>query len=171
MSTEIASTPATRAPSPTGTTAAGGNGIPVTGGTAVPPTGGTSAPVATSGPQCTSLTYVNDATIPDGTVMAPGTAFTKTWTVRNTGTCPWTTDYKLTFINGESMGGTSVALTAPTPAGAQAQLSVNLTAPVIPGNYTGAWQLVDPQGNRFGDMITVVIVVSGTGAASITATP
>jgi hypothetical protein len=33
-------------------------------------------------------TYVDD-TIPNGTLMAPGQPFTKTWRVRNSGTVPW----------------------------------------------------------------------------------
>ncbi len=153
-------------PSPAATSGASGNGLPVTGGTAAP--GGTGA---TNGAQCNNSVYVNDATIPDGTVLAPNTTFTKTWTIKNTGSCQWTTDYKLVFITGESMNGTVMPLSTPVAAGAQTQISVNLTSPVLPGNYTGTWQMEDAQGNRFGEQVTVVIVVSGTGGASVTATP
>ncbi len=165
QATQHATTP-TAAPSLAPTTGAANPGVPITGGTAAP--GGAAATAAL---QCNNSIYINDATIPDGTVMAPSAPFTKTWTVMNNGTCPWTTAYKLVFINGESMGGTSVPITATVPAGAQTKLSVNLTSPVLPGNYTGGWMLEDPQGNRFGEMITVVIVVSSTGRTAITATP
>ena len=33
--------------------------------------------------------FVADVTIPDNTVIAPGTTFTKTWRVRNDGNCTW----------------------------------------------------------------------------------
>ncbi len=173
QATQHAVTPTAAAPSPAPTTGAASAGVPITGGG----TAAAGGAAATAALQCNNSVYINDVTIPDGTVMAPTTPFTKTWTVMNNGTCPWTTGYKLVFINGESMGGTSVPITATVPAGAQAKLSVNLTSPVLPGNYTGGWMLEDPQGNRFGEMITVVIVVSGTGGtngttgASITATP
>ena len=160
--TKIASTPPTpvpsqtSAPSPAPTTGAAATGLPVTGGTAA----------AT----CNNSIYINDATIPDGTVIAPNNTFTKTWTVKNTGTCSWTTAYKLIFLTGEAMGGTSAPVTTAVPAGAQTQISVKLTAPATQGNYTGSWQLEDAQGNRFGEIITVVIVVNSAGGAA-TATP
>jgi hypothetical protein len=182
---------ATGTPSAAPSPSTGSGGVPVTGGTAAPGSpdgsgntngagssggvpvtgGGATAPGGAAGSQCNNSAYVNDVTIPDGSVILAGAPFTKTWTIMNTGTCSWTTDYRLTFFNGESMGGTSVALTTPVPAGAQTQVSVNLTAPVLAGNYTGSWQMVDPQGNRFGEVVTVVITVSATGGASITATP
>ncbi len=154
----------TPAPSLAPTTGASGGGV-------VPITGATAAPGGVAGTQCNGSVYVNDATIPDGTIMPPRQSFTKTWTVKNTGTCNWTTAYQLVFITGEPMGGTSVRLPAAVPAGAQTQISVNLTSPAIAGNYTGSWQLEDAQGNRFGEIITVVIVVSGTGGTFVTATP
>ncbi len=171
QATQAARTPTaaptqTALPSPAATTGGAGSGVPITGGTAAP--GGTGS---TSGAQCNNAVYVNDATIPDGTVLAPNTTFTKTWTIQNNGTCRWTTDYKLVFITGEAMGGTLMPISAPVAAGAQAQISVKLTSPVLPGNYTGTWQMEDAQGNRFGEQVTVVIVVSSTGGASITATP
>ncbi len=171
QATKSASTPTSAPP----TQAAPATAAPTTGAAnpGVPITGGTAAPGGMTGSLCNNSVYVNDATIPDGTVMPPGQTFTKAWTIMNTGTCPWTPSYKLAFVTGELMGGQSVPL-EPLPPNAETQVSVNLTAPTMPGNYTGSWQLVDPQGNRFGEIVTVVIVVR-SGAATIapivTATP
>jgi len=33
--------------------------------------------------------YIKDVNIPDGTVFPPGTTFTKTWRLKNVGTCTW----------------------------------------------------------------------------------
>jgi hypothetical protein len=65
--------------------------------TATPPQGSDSTPVpptvaatAVQSGGCTlNMAYVADVTIPDGTVMTPGNAFSKTWRVRNSGTCKW----------------------------------------------------------------------------------
>ena len=38
---------------------------------------------------CDNSAYVSDVTIPDGTEVAPGEAFTKTWALVNTGNCTW----------------------------------------------------------------------------------
>jgi len=47
---------------------------------------------------CDNSVYVNDVTIPDGTVMTPGQTFTKAWAVQNAGTCTWNTNYRLVHV-------------------------------------------------------------------------
>ena len=140
--------------------------------TMAPPTAATQLPVGSAttsagGAQgCDNSVYVNDVTIPDGTVLSPGKNFVKTWTLMNKGTCPWNSGYKLVFISGESMGGASVPITANVPAGQQSQVSVSLVAPVNAGDYTGWWRLQNPAGQYFGNSVSVVIKVSGTGGAT-----
>src|SRR4030042_441614 len=63
----------------------------------------TSAPVPTTSGADRAI-YVADVTIPDGTVIAPGAAFVKTWKLQNAGTTTWTTSYSLVFIRGDHMG-------------------------------------------------------------------
>ncbi len=142
--------------------------LPNTGATsAIPATGG--GTTSASGTQaCDNATYVSDVTVRDGTVMAPGQTFVKTWAVLNTGSCTWTPHYKLVLLNGEPMNGSQVPLTATVSSGKTVNLSVNLTAPQVAGNYTGTWRLQNAAGAYFGDILTVVITVSGSGA---TATP
>jgi Ig-like domain-containing protein len=172
QATQLALTPPTPLPSQTPlptvavpTTGASTTGLPVSGSTTAPSSGAGSAQA------CDNSTFVNDVTVPDGTVMNSGQTFVKTWTLMNSGTCPWGAGYKLAFVAGESMGGTSVPLASNVPAGQQAQISVSLTAPSAPGNYSGTWQLQNAQGQLFGNQITVVIKVGGGAEASATATP
>src|SRR5262249_47922976 len=47
---------------------------------------------------CNNLALIRDVTVPSGTVMTPGAAFTKTWQVANTGTCDWLYLYELVFV-------------------------------------------------------------------------
>jgi hypothetical protein len=166
QATQLALTPPTSTPSP----------IPLP-TLAPPPTLGavipfgsatTSAIGSTSG--CDSSVYVNDVTIPDGTKMDPSNDFTKTWTVMNNGTCAWTTSYKLAFVSGVDMGGSAVPLALDVPVGQQAKISVDLTAPDSVGIYTGYWRLQNPQGQFFGDRISVEIKVT-SGSGSDTETP
>jgi len=44
---------------------------------------------------CDVAGFVADITIPDGTEMAPGSVFTKTWSLKNDGTCTWNSDYRI----------------------------------------------------------------------------
>jgi hypothetical protein len=171
QATQLALTPPTTMPTQT---AAPTLGAQVTPAISSIPNTGSGTPGTTGGAQvCNNAVYVSDVTVPDGTVMTPGQNFVKTWTVKNAGTCPWTTAYKLVFVSGEAMGGISTPLTATVAAGQNGNASVALVAPSLGGAYTGSWRLQDASGTYFGDVITVVITVSGgAGAApSATATP
>jgi len=95
--------------------------------------------------------FVADVTIPDGTNLAPGATFTKTWRLTNIGTSTWTTSYKLVFDTGESMGAsTSIALTKSVKPGESIDLSAEMTAPGTAGNYRGYWKLKNAAGQNFG---------------------
>ena len=100
---------------------------------------------------CDRATFVSDVTVPDGTVFAPGQTFTKTWKLRNTGKCAWTTDYTLVFSTGDQMGGVSpINIPSSVAPGQTIDLSVNLTAPASNGNYRGYWLLKNAAGRVFG---------------------
>lgn len=99
---------------------------------------------------CNSAAFVTDVTVPDGSVFQPGVAFVKTWRLKNTGTCTWTSAYGMAFVSGDPLGATT-SMTIPTTApGQQMDISFNMNAPTTPGHYRGYWMLKDPQGNKFG---------------------
>jgi hypothetical protein len=157
---------ATATPKPTGTTTATQTPL----ATATQPV--SSVPtLPVSQPACDKSVYISDVTFPDNTVVAPGQVFDKTWALMNTGTCAWTTAYSMTFVSGEKMGGGSTLLTQAVPSQQQANIIAKLTAPTTAGTYTGWWQLANPQGTKFGQQVSVVIVVSGSGTTTVTATP
>lgn len=117
---------------------------------------------------CTNtFAFVADLTIPDDTVLAPGTEFVKQWRLLNTGTCPWTTDYQLVTVDDPPTlaGQTEVALTGPIVPGQTLDIGVSLIAPNEPGTYRSNWQLANAAGERFGvggfieDAIFVRIIV------------
>jgi adhesin HecA-like repeat protein len=117
---------------------------------------------------CDNSVYISDVTIPDGTTVAPGQAFTKTWRVSNTGTCAWTAAYQITFLYGDIMGGKATAIGKVVNPGESADISVALTGPAsASGNITGTWRLANANAQAFGTALTVVIK---TGAVSPTPT-
>jgi hypothetical protein len=102
---------------------------------------------------CTNrLRFLKDVSVPDNTRMSPGDAFTKEWRVRNTGSCGWTSEYRLVFQSGNIMGGPAEGVPLPDPVapGEDVVLSVKLTAPEVPGRYKGYWLLQDGFGVDFG---------------------
>jgi hypothetical protein len=101
---------------------------------------------------CNLGRFVTDITIPDGTVFEPGEVFTKTWRLRNVGSCAWTSGYDIVFSGGDAMDGVSpVQITSGTVnPGQSVDISVDLTAPASVGTYRGNWQLRDPSDVIFG---------------------
>jgi hypothetical protein len=96
-----------------------------------------------------------DVTIPDNTVMTPNQIFSKTWRIKNVGTCSWNSSYLLIFDHGDGMGFTTGYTQQLTSGivnpGQWVDLTVNnLKAPAASGTYTGFWRLRDPGGVIFG---------------------
>ena len=127
-----------------------------------------SGPVPTA--SCYGLLGVKDVTIPDNTPMTPGQTFTKTWRVRNSGTCNWDVGYKFAFTGGDAMGGTTLVLDKAVSPGAETDLSVAMTAPTKTGTVRGNWHMSTLTGSFFGDEQYVIISV-GAGTPSVTGTP
>ncbi|MEJ2012023.1 MAG: NBR1-Ig-like domain-containing protein [Anaerolineales bacterium] len=131
----------------------------------------TTATSAAPTSSCYNLTYVSDVTIPDDTEMDPGETFTKTWRVRNSGSCRWENDFLFNFIGGEAMGGSSQVLDDIVDPGENVDLSVSLTAPSDPGTYRGNWRMSTADKAYFGDEVYVQIIVGSVPTATVTPTP
>jgi|GEM_PF-1966615 len=105
----------------------------------------------TPAPCSDKASFVEDVTVPDGATFGAGEKIVKIWRLRNDGTCPWTTEYELVFVDGDPMGAASPSrLTQEVKPGETADLAINLTAPNTPGSYQALWQLRTPQGRIFG---------------------
>ena len=104
----------------------------------------TIAPLKSPTPLCDQALFVNDITIPDGTVITPGASFKKTWRLKNTGTCTWS-GYSLVFDSGESMSPTIDPIGIVSP-GQEVDVSVTFTAPTAPGGYQSYWRIRNTSG-------------------------
>lgn len=110
-----------------------------------------STPTLTTTPCIDKLEFVADVTIPDNSVLTPGESFVKIWQLRNVGTCTWTDEYELVFVEGEIMGGPGVqALDKEVKPGETIDVSVNLKAPGTTGTYRGDWMLRNARDINFG---------------------
>ena len=167
QSAAVTATPTPR-PAATATLSASPTVMPTQGAASQP----FSAPAAVgnSSSTCDNSSFLSDVTIPDGTVLAPNEAFTKTWSLQNSGSCPWSTSYSLAFVSGSAMSGSTTALASAVSSGGQINVSVALTAPSTAGTYTGYWKLQNASGTSFGQAVYVQIVVSSS-AATVTPTP
>ena len=105
------------------------------------------------------LTFVQDLTIPDNSLVTFGAAIDKQWLVENSGTCHWNADYRLRHVGGALLGAPSEIALYPARAGTQATIQIVFTAPFTDGVYESAWQAYDPDGIALGDAIYIRVVV------------
>ncbi|MBN1440998.1 MAG: hypothetical protein JW929_16455 [Anaerolineales bacterium] len=120
---------------------------------------------------CDDAAFVTDVTIPDGKVMNPGEEFIKTWRIKNTGTCTWTTSYQLVFVSGEAMDGVDTALEGDVGPGETVDVSVNMEAPAAAGSHIGYWRMKNEAGNQFGQLMYVQITVAAAKTESAIPSP
>ncbi len=138
--------------------------IPPAGDSTALPPAATSTPVPTisSGGQtggspaqsCTYLaTFIADVTVPDDSHFDPGQSFTKTWRVRNDGTCTWGSGYPLNalaFYNGARMEAPyQLPISGSVGPGQMLDITANMVAPSTPGMYTSEWMFT-LNGSYFG---------------------
>ena len=111
-------------------------------------------------PLCDSLEFVADVNVPDDTNMSPGQDFLKTWRVKNTGSCAWEAGYELVYAGyADEMSGQAQPLNQVVQPGQEVEVSVQFTAPDEIGNYLSAWQMSNPAGVTFEEIIFVRVVV------------
>jgi hypothetical protein len=118
--------------------------------TAVPPTATPIPPTPTPKP-CLQITYVSDLSIPDGTKLNAGSAFTKAWRLQNSGSCKWDTGFDIVFSKGNQLGANTVYdLPYEVAPGQTIDISINMVAPSVNGKYSSEWMLKSSNGVTFG---------------------
>jgi len=128
-------------------------------------------PPATATSNCDNAQFIADVTYPDDTVIAPSTSFTKTWRLKNIGTCSWTPSYAVVFFSGDQMSGPSAqALTGNVNPGQTIDISVNLTSPASNGTKVGYWKLRNASGVTFAQFYVQIKVNGGGGGSGSTNT-
>lgn len=101
---------------------------------------------------------------PDNTEFAFGQEFTVTWSLENTGTSTWGTDYYIQFASGEELGATDdkVFLPYPVPPNTNVQISVDLVAPGSTGEKRSNWRLYNNSDVSFYEFYVIIDVVEET---------
>ena len=110
----------------------------------------TDMPIPSPTPFCDRAAFVSES-IPDGMDFEPDAAFTKSWRLRNSGNCTWTSGYSLVFDHGDLMSApTVVSLTGAVGPGQEVDVVADMVAPSGEGTYTGHWMLRNDSGVLFG---------------------
>jgi hypothetical protein len=94
--------------------------------------------------------FIADVTVPDGTAVAAGSRFTKTWELRNAGSVGWIGRY---LVRSGSFGGPDQCRTpdrVPVPytaPGEHVRISVDVQAPSAAGHCQVYWKMADSEGH------------------------
>jgi len=122
---------------------------------------------------CLKAAFVTDVTVPDNTRYDQGAAFTKTWRVKNSGTCDWPADTRLVFLSGRKLDAAQTEIpVGAVKIGDTRDISVALKAPnEDAANLVGRWQL-QSGGKALGGAPTVsVVIIAGNPVAPTVAPP
>jgi uncharacterized protein YkwD len=146
--------------------------IPETTSSATPAVTPTATGPANSSACTDAATFVDDVTIPDYTHLDQRQTFTKTWRIKNSGTCAWTSSYSAVYSSGDHLGvKNSIALSDTAP-GATLDISTDMAAPASDGTYKIFYQLEDPAGKNMpidaGNTMWAIITV---GKVVVNASP
>lgn len=100
---------------------------------------------------CNLGEFIGDVTLPPGTLVFPGQDLVKIWSVRNGGSCTWTTAYQLIFDRGNRMEARkSNSLTSFISPNSISNISLSFTTPAESGTAKGFWLLRSDKGEEFG---------------------
>jgi hypothetical protein len=118
---------------------------------------------------CDSSAFVKDVTIPDGTTIPAGAIFEKTWQIRNTGRCTWSTEYSVVNVKGETLSYRFVGMDSSVASGGTTDVTVSMRAPSSAGSYRSYFQLQNKRGTVFGSKFYVdfKVVVQPTNSPDL----
>ncbi len=106
------------------------------------------APTATVRP-CNMATFISENP-QDGATFSPGESFTKSWRLKNSGTCTWNSAYKVVYYSGDNISGAGTSkLANSTAPGEVMDITYNFKAPSTPGTYQIFFKLQDNEGVNF----------------------
>jgi hypothetical protein len=118
--------------------------------------------------------------VADGTVFAPGEAFTITWRLKNAGTSTWTPAYLFRFYSGNAFGAPEEILLGQEVApGETVDITLSMEAPTTLGDYRSDWVMSNELRSNFKQPVFLEITVARpatvtpttTATASASATP
>ncbi|KAI3777625.1 hypothetical protein L1987_47425 [Smallanthus sonchifolius] len=110
--------------------------------------------------------FILDVNLLDGTIMAPCTAFTKIWRMRNNGSTIWPYGSQLQWIGGDQLSKSLSVdveiLVDGLSVDKEIDIAVDFTAPELPGRYVSYWRMASPSGQTFGQRVWVLIQVDAS---------
>jgi hypothetical protein len=134
---------------------------------------GTQATLAseTPGTPTADLAEWVSQSVADGTVFAPGEAFTITWRLKNAGTSTWTPAYLFRFYSGNAFGAPQeILLGREVAPGETVEISISMEAPTALGDYRSDWVMSNELRSNFKQPVYLEITVARPATVTPTTT-
>lgn len=129
--------------------------VPVTPTVTIEP----SPSITSTAAKCNDAEWVKDVTIIDGANLTSGELITKTWLVKNTGSCTWSSGYKLVFGYGDNLSGAKAVVPAGIAPGDEVEISLEFSVPQTKKKYYSYWRLVDDLNEPYGEFLSLIFIV------------
>lgn len=98
---------------------------------------------------CNTATFISETPL-DGATFSPGESFTKSWRLKNSGTCTWNGNYRTIYYSGDSISGAGTKyLNNSVAPGEKVDIVYTFKAPNTPGTYQTFFKLQDDEGVSF----------------------
>jgi len=150
---------ATLRPAATATVPSGGNLISAAAASATPQLTATASPSPTPASPCAVRVRLDNVRVEPAQIVAPGTPLVAYITLRNSGSCPWSSDAGLYYREGVQMGARAIFPIGALAAGETVQVVIPMSAPEELGSYQSVWWMREASGRDFGSRIVVEITV------------
>jgi hypothetical protein len=114
-------------------------------------TGSTGNTTTNSNAPCLRASFETE-TVPDGSRFYVNEVFTKSWRLKNTGSCTWDANFNVVWVDGDLMNADSANAFTDVPVAPNEYVSVEVTmqGPPTAGTYKGYWMLRSSSGEYFG---------------------
>ncbi len=95
-----------------------------------------------------------------------------TWRIQNVGITTWKPTYMLRFYSGNNFGAPNeIQIDKEVPPGQTVDITINMTAPTVPGEYRSDWVMATDARGNFKEPVFLVIVVPAPATATPTSPP
>ena len=107
------------------------------------------------------------------TTAPVSSTFPTSWTLRNSGTCPWPASLQWAYVEGEDFAYDNgpIPLETAVPADGEITLTATFTSPNTAASFNSTWQLIDATGSPFGPTIEFTLSTYIPATATPTSPP
>jgi|GEM_PF-5121717 len=116
--------------------------------------------ITSTAAKCPDSVWIKDVTIGDGSTLVAGETVTKTWLVKNNGSCTWPIGVDLIYGEyADKLSGARAIVPDGVEPGEEVEISLEFTVPTVKKNYYSYWRLVDNLGQPFGVFFSIIFTV------------